>query len=443
MTPLDYGRLLMAITLGFHSLFIILGVGLSGMISAAEFIGIRRRNQDFIRMARRWSYGFAIMFGVGTASGTAVAFELYLLWPTFMDVAVKVVALPFFMEVVFAFFPEAIFLPIYYYGWDRFRKPMHHWLTSLPIVFGSALSGFFITTVNSFMNTPTGFSYTTNSGGIITGVYNVNPIAAMFNPATPYETSHVIAATYVGTAFMLASIYAFYILTGRKNRYTLSAFRFSTIAGFISSIFVGITGSLSASFLSVFQPEKFAAMEDLYFTQSYAYEKIYNFTIPIRGLMSFLATNRFSATMTGLNAFSRNTWPDVMLVHYAFDTMASLGFYFLLASLGTIIAFRFLMKHRKIEMLSYYAMLIAGPLAYSTFLFGWIVTEEGRQPYIIYGIMTVRQAFTPDTSTVPWLFYSFLIFYSILTFLTLFVLVRYYRTDSAEGTAEGGETHIQ
>ncbi|MEM3851808.1 MAG: cytochrome ubiquinol oxidase subunit I [Methanomassiliicoccales archaeon] len=429
----------MATTLGFHSLFIITGVGLSGLMSAAELIGIRRHNNDYIRMARRWSYGFAIMFGVGTASGTAVAFELYLLWPTFMDVAVKVVALPFFMEVVFAFFPEAIFLPIYYYGWNKFKKPIHHWLTSLPIVFGSALSGFFITTVNSFMNTPTGFSYTTGPGGTITSVYNVNPIAAMLNPATPWETSHVISATYVGTAFMLSAIYAYHLLKGRRNSYNLRAFKYSTAAGFISSIFAGITGSLSASFLSVFQPEKFAAMEDLLHTQSYAYEKFFSFTIPIRGLMSYLAAGKFSATMTGLNAFARNTWPDVVLVHSAFDIMAAAGFYFLLASLGTIIAHLFLSKYRRLISASYYAMLLAGPLAYLTFLMGWIVTEEGRQPWIIYNIMRVSQAFTTASSSVPLLFFSFLAFYVVLTTLTVIILVRYYREAPEQVEAGVGE----
>lgn len=429
MTPLDYGRILMATTLGFHSLFIILGVGLSGMISVAELIGILRKRKDFLLMAKRWSYGFAIMFGVGTASGTAVAFELQLLWPNFMNVALKVVGLPFFMEVVLAFFPEAIFLPIYYYGWDRFSKPIYHWLTSLPIVFGSALSGFFITTVNSFMNTPTGFTYTA-SGGTITSVTSVNPIAAMFNPATPYETTHVIAATYVGTCFMLASIYAYYILTGRKSSYTVSAFRYSVAAGFISSIFVGLSGTLSATFLSIYQPEKFAAMESLYHTQSYAYEKLFSWTIPIRGLMSFLATNRFSSTMTGLNAFPRSTWPDVPLVHTAFDLMSVFGIYFLLASLGTIVAFLYLGKG--FERASYYAMLPAGPMGYLTFLLGWIVTEEGRQPWIIYNIMTVRQGFTTATSTVPLFFFVFLAFYILLTYFTVLILLRYYRSHGIE-----------
>jgi cytochrome d ubiquinol oxidase subunit I len=122
LSPLDHGRLLMAVTQGFHSLFIILGVGLSAMMSIAEFLGILKKRNEFSLMARRWSYGFSLMFGVGAASGTAVAFELYLLWTTFMNIATRVVALPFFLEVVFGFFPEAIFLPIYYYGWNTVHE---------------------------------------------------------------------------------------------------------------------------------------------------------------------------------------------------------------------------------------------------------------------------------------------------------------------------------
>lgn len=442
MSPLDYGRLLMAVTLGFHSLFIILGVGLSAMMSIAELLGILKKRNEFSLMARRWSYGFSIMFGVGAASGTAVAFELYLLWPTFMNIATRVVALPFFLEVVFGFFPEAIFLPIYYYGWNRFSKPIYHWLASLPIVIGSALSGFLIVTVNSFMNTPAGFSYTINAQGLITSVYNVNPIAAMFNPATPFETSHVVGATYVGTAFMIASIYAYRIIRGDRSNYNILAFKFAVVFGFVSSALDGIAGSLSATFLSQYQPEKFAAMEELYRTQSYAFEKFFNYTIPVRGLMSFLADGRWNATMTGLDIFPASTWPDVPLVHAAFDLMSAFGFYFVIVSFAAIVALSLLRRHISLVNLAYYAVLPSGPLAYLTFLLGWIVDEEGRQPWIIYNLMTVKQGFTTSYSAVPLLFFSFLTFYTLLTVITVYILQRYYKAhplNKGNGSVYGGD----
>ena len=207
MTPLDYGRLLFALTLAVLSLFLIMGIGLAFFISLAEFLGIRRKNEDYLRMARSWSRGFVVLFAIGAGTGVSVAVELYLLWPTFMAAASQVIILPFFFEV-FAFFVETFFLGIYMYTWDRFKNPWAHWLASVPVAVAAAFSGFLITTVNAFMNSPAGFDIV---GGQIV---NIDPVAAMFNPAVPIETSHTLVACYAGTAFLLAALYAWKRLKG-------------------------------------------------------------------------------------------------------------------------------------------------------------------------------------------------------------------------------------
>ena len=433
MTPLDYGRLLMAFTLGVHSLFIIVGIGLALFISLAEFLGIRKGNADYLRMARTWSRGFVVLFAVGAGSGVVVAVELYLLWPTFMAVASAVIILPFFIEI-FAFFVEAIFLGIYMYSWDRFRSPWRHWLASLPVVVASAFSGFLITTANAFMNAPTGFVL---AGGQIT---QVDPVAAMLNAAVPTETSHVLTACYVGTAFALAALYAWKRLRGDTSEYAKRAYRLAIAVGFVAAVLAAVGGSLSASFVAASQPEKFAAMEGLYRTTASAPEVFFGITIPIPGLLSFLATGSWSGVVTGLDAFDPATWPDVGLVHTAFNLLVTIGIVLVLASLAALVLER-LKGHARLRRLSLYAILVSGPLAYVNFLLGWIVTEVGRQPWIIQGVMTVEEGFTSAGEAVPGLFYAFVLFYAALLVMTVWVLRRLYTPRPREPQVLPGVSH--
>ncbi len=433
MTPLDYGRLLFAFTLAVHSLFLIVGIGLAFFISLAEFLGIRKGNADYLRMARTWSRGFVVLFAIGAGTGVSVAVELYLLWPSFMAVASEVIILPFFIEV-FAFFVETIFLGIYVYTWDRFTNPWRHWIGSIPIAVASAVSGFLITTVNAFMNAPAGFAL---AGGQLV---QVDPVAAMLNPGVPVETSHVLVACYVGTAFMLAALYAWRRLKGDTSEYATRAFRLALYVGVVVAILAAIGGSLSASFVAATQPEKFAAMEALYTTQARASEVFFGITIPIPGLLSFLATGSFDGVVTGLDAFPSSTWPDVGVVHTAFNLLVTIGIVLVVVSVGNVIADRFLRRER-LRRLALYTIVAAGPLAYLNFLLGWIVTEVGRQPWIIQDVMTTQEGFTAASDAVPGLFAAFVAFYSALLALTVFVLRRLYATGPREPQRIPGVSH--
>lgn len=189
MTPdtLTAARALMGDTLGFHIIFALFGVGLPLLISAFEFIGLYFDDRDFTRTARRLSFAMATLFVVGAISGTIVSFQLNLLWPHFMAFASSIIGLPFVLEG-FAFLVEAVFLGIYLYSWDKL-SPWVHWLCSIPLWVGSGASAFLITTVNGWMNTPAGF--TLNPDGTVT---NINPWAAMWNPAAPHEILHSMLA---------------------------------------------------------------------------------------------------------------------------------------------------------------------------------------------------------------------------------------------------------
>lgn len=433
MTPLDYGRFLFAFTLAVHSLFLIVGIGLALFISVAEFLGIRKKNEDYLRMARTWSRGFVVLFAVGAGTGVSVAVELYLLWPTFMAAASQVIILPFFIEV-FAFFVETIFLGIYLYTWDRFKNPYHHWWASVPIAIASAVSGFLITTVNAFMNAPAGFDIV---GGAIV---HVDPVAAMLNPAVPIETSHTLVACYVGTAFMLAAIYAWKRLKGDTSEYARRAFRLAIHVGAVAAVLAAIGGSLSASFVAATQPEKFAAMESLYVTQARAPEVFFGITIPIPGLLSFLATGSFDGVVTGLDAFPASTWPDVALVHTAFNVLVTVGIVLVVVGVGNVLTER-MRKLARLQRLALWAAVVAGPLAYLNFDLGWIVTEVGRQPWIIQDVMTTAQGFTTANDAVPGLVAAFVVFYAALVLLTVLVLRRIYTPRAPAASVLPGASH--
>ena len=210
--PVFGSRVLTMLTLSFHIIYATIGVGVPLMIMIAHWVGIKKNDEHYILMAKRWARGFAVTVAVGVVTGTAMGLQLSLLWPNFMELAGNIIALPLFLEV-FAFFFEAIFLGIYAYTWDRFEDKRKHFLLLIPVVLGAGASALFITVVNSFMNSPQGFE-------IVNGqLVNPNPIAAMFTPAMPTKVSHVLATSYMTAAFLLAAIAAFKLLKGSNHVY--------------------------------------------------------------------------------------------------------------------------------------------------------------------------------------------------------------------------------
>ncbi|GAE45702.1 cytochrome d ubiquinol oxidase subunit I [Mesobacillus boroniphilus JCM 21738] len=207
-----FSRVLTELTLSFHIIYATIGVGIPLMIMIAQWLGIKKQDEHYILLARRWTRGFVITVAVGVVTGTAIGLQLSLLWPNFMELAGNVIALPLFMET-FAFFFEAIFLGIYLYTWDRFENQKKHLLLLIPVAVGASFSAVFITIVNAFMNAPQGFDLV--NGQLV----NINPVLAMFNPAMPTKVAHVLATAYMTSAFVLASIGAFRLLKGSNHIY--------------------------------------------------------------------------------------------------------------------------------------------------------------------------------------------------------------------------------
>ena len=251
------GRVLTGMTLGFHIIFATIGVGVPIVFMVLEFLGLRKNDAHYLTMARRIAKGYTVTVAVGVVTGTIIGLQLSLIWPDFMRLGGQIIALPLFMET-FAFFFEAIFLGIYLYTWDRFKNRWYHWLLNIPIVVGSTLSAVFITTVNSFMNTPAGFDF---EGGEL---LNIDPLAAMFNPSSWVRVFHVVVTAYMTIAFLMGTISAVKLLRSTHQQdksYHKKGLKVMMSIGVIMAALTILAGDFSAKFLHENQPEKLAAFE--------------------------------------------------------------------------------------------------------------------------------------------------------------------------------------
>ncbi|WP_017688422.1 cytochrome ubiquinol oxidase subunit I [Paenibacillus sp. PAMC 26794] len=426
-----WSRLVTGLTLGFHVIFATLGVGVPLMIAIAEFIGIRKKDHHYILMAKRWSRGFVISVAVGVVTGTAISLQLALVWPNFMKLAGNVIALPLFMEV-FAFFFEAIFLGIYLYTWDRFKNPYIHWLLTIPIVAGAGMSAVFITTVNGFMNQPEGFVM--EAGQFMA----VNPVQAMLNTATFSKVFHVLSSAYLTGAALLAGIAAFAMLRKGVSAYHKKGLNLMMAVVLVFSLLNSLAGDVSAKFLAEHQPEKLAAAEWHFETESGAdliflgwlnaeHEIIGALHLP--KVLSFLAFGDFNAEVTGLNEFPPDEQPP-LLVHYLFDLMAGIGFA-LLAISSLYFLFVFWKKRNQFNKWMLRMVALSAPLAFLAVEMGWFYAEVGRQPWIIRGYMRVEEAATSSPS-VRILFFVFLLLYIVLGVICVLVLRRLFNNNPAE-----------
>ncbi|MBI5366812.1 MAG: cytochrome ubiquinol oxidase subunit I [Planctomycetes bacterium] len=419
-------RLQMGLTLGFHIVFACLGVGLPALLVLAEGSALRRGGDPLWHaLARRWSKAFAVLFAVGAVSGTVLSFELGLLWPRFMGAFGAVVALPFTLEG-FAFFIEAIFAGIYLYTWDRLPARAHWW-TGLPIAVGGAASAAFVVTVNAWMNTPGG--YRMDAGG---RVIDVAPGAAMWTPAAAPQVAHMLLAAYIVTGFLVAGFYAWRRLCGEDTPYVRRGMATGLALGAALAPLQFLVGDWAARTVAATQPAKFAAMEGQYRTEAGAPLRIGGFpdeaarrtrwALEVPGGLSWLAFGDRRALVRGLDEFAPADRPPVALPHLAFQAMVGAGS--ALAALAAWAGASWALRRRLPESRLFLAAVAAGgPLAVLALEAGWVVTEVGRQPWVVQGVMRTAEAATTAPG-VGWVLAATSVIYLILTAGTVAVLGR-------------------
>jgi cytochrome d ubiquinol oxidase subunit I len=426
MTDLLAARSQMAISLAFHIVFAVAGIAMPLMMVIAEIRWLRTGDAALLALTRSWAKGTAILFAVGAVSGTVLSFELGLLWPEFMRWAGPIIGMPFSLEG-FAFFTEAIFLGIYLYGWDRISARAHI-AAGIIVAISGAASALFVVTANAWMNTPTGFR-------LVAGVpQQIDPIAAMFNPSARPQVIHMLLAAYGAVGFAVAGIHAYLLLRDRTNVFHQHALSIALVLGGISAVLQPVSGDSLARAVAVNQPVKLAALEGNFETQRGAPLRIGGFpdeetrqtrrAIEIPYGLSLLAFHDPNALVAGLNDFDPGLWPPVPVVHVAFQVMVAAGFAMMaIAAWGAYLWWRSMVTSSPAFLKT---LVVASPLGLVAIESGWAVTEVGRQPWIIQGVMKTADTVTP----MPGLLFPFIVFTTIYVFLAGIVsllLVRQFR----------------
>jgi cytochrome d ubiquinol oxidase subunit I len=394
----------MALSLGWHIILACFGVAFPTMIYVMHRRGIKRNDAVALGLARRWSKVSAVLFAIGAVSGTVLSFEMGLLWPGLMGRFGDVLGLPFAFEGI-SFFVEAIFLGIYLYGWDR-MPPRRHLMMLIPMGCAGIVGTFSVLSVNAWMNAPTGFSLTPDGQ-----VTNVNPWRAMFNNAVVLQFAHMWVGAFMLVGFVVAAVYAVGMLKGRRDAHHrlgfMVPFTFATVAALLQPLLGHILGLQVGNR----QPAKLAAFELATNTEREAPLRIggllingevrWALTIPRLG--SVISKNSLTAAVPGLNDVPADQRPPANLVHLAFQTMIGIG-----TALALFVLLFWVARWRNRDLLGRRLFLkistIAGPLAVIALEAGWVATEVGRQPWVVWHILRTRDAASSNSGL--WISYA-------------------------------------
>ncbi|WP_308259092.1 cytochrome ubiquinol oxidase subunit I [Pseudonocardia sp. H11422] len=415
-------RMQMALSLGWHIIFACFGVAFPAIVVFTEWRAHRRADPDLRELAHTWAKAMGVLFAAGAVSGTLLSFEMGILWPGLMEPFGEVFGFPFVLEG-FAFFIEAIFVGIYLFGWDR-MSPRAHMLSALPMVVSGMAGAFFVIAANAWMNNPTGFD-------LVDGrVMNADPVGAMFGPSTWPQFVHMLLAAYMVTGFTVASVYAVGMLRGRRDRYH----RFGliiplSVAAIITPVQIGV-GDWIANVVADNQPIKLAAMEGHYRTGTavplslggvYVDDELRG-ALEIPWGLSLLVTHDPDGLVVGLDSVPPDLRPPVNIVHLSYNVMVGIGSALLVLAAWLGWAW---WRRRRIPATPWFlrAVAVSGVAAIVAMEAGWVTTEVGRQPWIVYDVLRTADAVSPAPGLYLG-FYAVVAIYVVLTGLTVYVLRR-------------------
>jgi cytochrome d ubiquinol oxidase subunit I len=440
MDPLLAARAQMEVSLGFHMVFAALGIGMPLLMVIAESLWLATKKPHYRDLARKWGKVTAVLFAIGAVSGTALSFELGLLWPHFMRLAGGAIGPAFALEG-YAFFLEAIFVGLYVFGWDRL-SPRGHLLCGIPVAVAGMLSGVLVVAANAWMQVPGGGRF---EGGELV---ELRAAAAFGSPVWATMSVHSTLSCYIAVGFAVAGVYAHGILHGKRDLYHHTAIQIALGVAAISAVLQVVSGDSSAKAVARYEPAKLAAMEAQFETArgvplligGIPDEKTgtVHWAIRIPGALSFLATGDSNAELRGLSEYPEHA--NVILTHTAFQIMVGCGF--VLVAMGALYwgwQWRIRRRRRDEPRLLMRVLVLGSPLGFLALEAGWTVTEAGRQPWIVGGILRTRDAVTPN----PWTGITFVGF-SLLYFclaVVLVTLLRHLARVAAGDRSGAGEPH--
>ena len=425
MSDLLAARTLMALSLGYHIIFAIIGMAMPLLMVIAEWRWLKTGQEVYLAIAKRWAKGTAIFFAIGAVTGTVLSFQLGLLWPAFMEWAGAIIGPAFSIEG-FAFFTEAIFLGIYLYGWRKV-SPHAHLAAGIIVALSGIVSGVVVVMANGWMNTPRGFTLAGDR------LINIDTVAALLNPSGLLQAPHMIIAAFASTGFAVAGIHAFLLLRHPNNAFHATALKIALWVGCVSAILQPLSGDLLAKQVARFQPLKLAAFEAQVDTQAGASFRLggiwdpereqFDYTVDIPYALSLMLDLDPSSRVLGLKEFPKEHWPPIGIVRAAFQFMILIG----VVMMGLAIwALWILVKQRDLQHSRAFlkAVVVATPLGFLATEAGWVATEVGRQPWIIVGYFKTADAVTPMPGlTVPLALYAGL--YCFLTVIVIWLMWRH------------------
>lgn len=411
-------RFQFAFTIAFHIIFPAFTIGLASYLAVLEGLFLKTRNPVYQKLYRYWLKIFAVAFGMGVVSGIVMSYQFGTNWSVFSDKAGPVIGPLMGYEVLTAFFLEAGFLGVMLFGMNKVGERLHYFAT-LMVAVGTAISAFWILSVNSWMQTPAGFAMNEQGQYVVTSW-----LEAIFNPSFPYRLAHMLLAAYLTTAFVVGAVGAWHLLKDKSSQAARKMFSMAMWMALIVAPLQVFVGDLHGLNTQEHQPAKVAAMEGHFKSEAQAplylfgwpneAEAKVDYAIKIPGLASFILKHDVNATVTGLDAFPRDEWPPVPIVFWAFRIMVGIGL--LMVLIGLWSGYLRLRKQLYETPLLHRAAVLMGPLGFVAVIAGWVVTEVGRQPWVIYGLLRTSDAASPidavgvGSSLVAFIVVYFLVF---------------------------------
>ena len=431
MDDLLAARSQMAMSLAFHIVFACVGMAMPLLMVIAERRWQKTRDPVYLDLSKRWAKGTAIMFAVGAVSGTVLSFELGLLWPGFMKHAGPIIGMPFSLEGL-AFFMEAIFLGLFLYGRKRL-SPRLHLGSGFIVLLSGVASGVFVVTANAWMNTPAGVEWGPGGPGVGAEVVSFDAVAAMLNPAAFTQTLHMTLAAFVSVGFAVAAIHAYRLRRTPESIFDQHAFRIALLVGGVAACLQPLSGDLSAKHLAEHQPLKLAAMEGHWETERCAPLKLGGwpdeetettpYAIDIPCGLSFLAFFDVDAEVRGIKEWPKEDRPPIAIVHLAFQLMIAIGMLLMLTALLGL--YQRIRKRDPASSRKYLLLVtLCGPLGFVATEAGWVVTEVGRQPWVVSGWIRTADAVTPMKGLAT-TFFVFTVLYLVLAVVVVGLLRRH------------------
>ena len=429
-------RQMQALSFIVHIPIVCFGIAFPAMFLFVEGLWLRTGNPVYKALAKRWSKIALVLFAVGVVTGTILSFEFGLLWPNFTATFGEVFGLAFALEGI-SFFVEAIFIAIYVYGWDRISRRAH-FLVGIPVVIAGLTGSLTVLTVNGWMNDPRGFDLVNGK------VVNPQPFTALFGGNVWHELVHMYLAGYMVVGFLVAGYYGRRWLKGRRDHYTRTAMIVGlSFAALVAPVQV-VVGDWAARTVAEKQPVKLASFEGLgkttkgapFHIGGYYSDGEIRYGIAVPKLLSLLAFHDPNATVKGVETVPEADRPPVNVVRTSFMVMISVGS--ALMALGLWFLVLWWRRGRLPRSPWFYrALMAAGPLALLALICGWITTEVGRQPWVVYKYMRTEQAVT-DADGLWLAFGAMVVVYAALVAATVWLLRRLASTSAADEIPEHG-----